>query len=214
MDLNHILDTDDAAQPLIEPPSSPPPFLPPYYVPHRKRTRAPDHEDDSTPSDGPLFSSDPPDPSIDEYFQPRRKRQYRGTWWGEIAQDTPVEPAQQRAKTGFSRNMDSGVWMGSDVTEEELRSDETIPDEEATPRQIVPRVAAPNNHQQYAWPKIKLRPDMDSSSVRKYPAIPEIGAVRQTTEDAEELSTARAIQRAQAQLHHSLDNSKEDVHLR
>jgi hypothetical protein len=124
---------DDASNSPIDFRSSPPPPLAPYIAPRQKRTRALSYRDDSTPSDGPLFSSDPPDPSVDQYFQPRRKRQYRGTWWGEVANHSPPEPAPQRTKSGFSRNMDSGIWMGSDNTDESLGSDGTVPDEELPP---------------------------------------------------------------------------------
>jgi hypothetical protein len=129
MDINLILNMDNASSPSIELRSSPPPSLAPYPAPRQKRTRSAYHQDDSTPSDGPLFSSDPPDPSVDEYFQPRRKRQYRGTWWGEVMQNGTEEPVQQRTKAAFSRNMDSGVWMGSDATEEGFGSDDTVPDD-------------------------------------------------------------------------------------
>lgn len=137
--MDRINNQEDASRPSIEPPSSPPPFLAPPVL-RRKRTRGPDTS--STPSsDGPIFSSDPPDPSVDEYFQPRRKRQYRGTWWGETTrEDAPTEPAPQRTKNTFSRNMDSGIWMGSDVTDEDFGSDGTAPDVEL-PRGDVGRVS-------------------------------------------------------------------------
>lgn len=152
--MDRIINQQDASQPSIEPPSSPPPFLAPPIL-RRKRTRVPEHTDHSTPSsDGPIFSSDPPDPSVDEYFQPRRKRQYRGTWWGETTrQDVPTEPPQQRAKNGFSRNMDSGIWMGSDVTDEGHRSDDTAPDLEL-PQEDVGRHAVPRNATQPSSPRI------------------------------------------------------------
>lgn len=151
--MDRIINQQDAAQPSIEPPSSPPPFLAPPIL-RRKRTRVPEHTDDSTPSDPPLFSSDPPDPSVDEYFQPRRKRQYRGTWWGETTrQGAPTEPPKQRVKNDFSRNMDSGIWMGSDVTDEDLRSDDTAPDVEP-PRGDVGRHAVPRNAMQPSMARI------------------------------------------------------------
>ena len=159
--LHLILTMEDASRPLIELRSSPPPSLAPHPAPRRKRTRASYHEDESTPSDGPLFSSDPPDPSVDLYIQPRRKRQYRGTWWGEVAQDSLAEPAQQRSKSGFSRNMDSGIWMGSDNTEGSFGSDNTVPDEEL-PQQVARTPAVPFS---------RILPPPEPPSIKKARAI-------------------------------------------
>jgi hypothetical protein len=92
-----------------------PPSSPPMFLPSRKRAR---DEETNTSSDPPLFSSDPPDPSIDNYTQRSRKRQYQGTWWG-----------QQVKRRPFARNFDSGIWMGSDssdVGEPYTASNETI----------------------------------------------------------------------------------------
>jgi len=82
----------------------------------RKRSHEVYHEDSNPSSDPPLFSSDPPDASVENYVQKPRKRQYRGTWWGERAK------RQHTAGRTFVRNLDSGVWMGSDS------SDDTLPD--------------------------------------------------------------------------------------
>ena len=93
----------------------------------RKRTRPSFLLEDSTPSDPALFSSDPPDPSAEHYFVPRPKKQYKGTWW-------QSEKLERRGRKTFERNMDSGVFMGSDSSYEssdavDLRSEDTIPDE-------------------------------------------------------------------------------------
>jgi hypothetical protein len=93
----------------------------------RKRTRPSFLLEDSTPSDPALFSSDPPDPSAEHYFVPRPKKQYRGTWWQNGTQE-------RRVRKAFERNMDSGVFMGSDSSYESLdirdpNSDDTIPDD-------------------------------------------------------------------------------------
>ncbi|KAJ5103769.1 hypothetical protein N7532_004298 [Penicillium argentinense] len=66
-------------------------------------------------SDQPLFSSDDiPASGLENYNAPvsssGRKRRYRGTWWGEQVQD----PKRKRADFKEKRNVDSGVWMGSD----------------------------------------------------------------------------------------------------
>jgi len=96
----------------------------------KKRARASFLADDSTPSDPALFSSDPADPSVEHYFSPRPKKQYRGTWWQN-------ENQGRKVRKSFARNMDSGVFMGSDSSYEsfdlasdaELKSDDTVPDE-------------------------------------------------------------------------------------
>lgn len=90
-------------------PSSPSQF-------HWKRSREVYHEDSNPSSDPPLFSSDPLDASVENYVQKPRKRQYRGTWWGQRAK------RQHLSSRTFVRNLDSGVWMGSDG------SDDTLPD--------------------------------------------------------------------------------------
>ncbi|KAJ5989330.1 hypothetical protein N7481_004540 [Penicillium waksmanii] len=84
----------------------------------------------SQPSSDPaLFSSDDiPASGLENYNAPvsgagGRKRRYRGTWWGEQVQD----PKRKRADFKEKRNVDSGVWMGSDesVAESLLTSEDS-----------------------------------------------------------------------------------------
>lgn len=83
----------------------------------------------SQPSSDPaLFSSDDiPASGLENYNAPvsgaGRKRRYRGTWWGEQVQD----PKRRRADFKEKRNVDSGVWMGSDesVAESLLTSEDS-----------------------------------------------------------------------------------------
>ena len=120
----------------------------------RKRTRQSFLLEDSTPSDPALFSSDPPDPSVEHYFSPRHKKQHRGTWWQR-------EPEVRKVRKAFQRNMDSGVFMGSDSSYESLdlgegpnlNSDDTVADDAAyamiqadqTPRAVRPvRISEPS----------------------------------------------------------------------
>ncbi|KAE8549637.1 hypothetical protein EYB25_008159 [Talaromyces marneffei] len=103
--------------------------LPPLRsIRHRSPAKAPEHlfrkptrlssrlSQSSLPSSDPaLFSSDDiPSSSLENYngqqIEPSRKRRYRGTWWGEMAK----EVKRKRADFKEKRNMDSGVWMGSD----------------------------------------------------------------------------------------------------
>ncbi|KAJ5795604.1 uncharacterized protein N7518_004144 [Penicillium psychrosexuale] len=70
----------------------------------------------SQPSSDPaLFSSDDiPASGLENYHATvsgaGRKRRYRGTWWGEQV----LDPKRKRADFKDKRNVDSGVWMGSD----------------------------------------------------------------------------------------------------
>jgi hypothetical protein len=75
---------------LIAPPSSPP-------VPLRSRKRTRDWDSD----DLPVFSSDPVDPSIDNFTV--SKRRHRGPWWN-----------HSQHSSSFSRNFDSGIHIPSD----------------------------------------------------------------------------------------------------
>ena len=113
----------------IDIPSSPPLPSPrclafPFTV-GRKRPR----EDYlPTSSDVPMFSSDDASISAENYLQQRNKRQYRGPWWNVPVRGTGSEPLP-RKKREFKRTVDSGVWMGSDETNEseEQLGDENVP---------------------------------------------------------------------------------------
>lgn len=84
----------------------------------------------SQPSSDPaLFSSDDiPASGLENYHAPvagaGRKRRYRGTWWGEQVAD----PKRKRADFKEKRNVDSGVWMGSDesIAESSLPSEDAL----------------------------------------------------------------------------------------
>ncbi|OOQ83077.1 Leucine Rich Repeat domain protein [Penicillium brasilianum] len=84
----------------------------------------------SQPSSDPaLFSSDDiPASGLENYHAPvagaGRKRRYRGTWWGEQVAD----PKRKRADFKEKRNVDSGVWMGSD----ESIAESSLPSEDAS----------------------------------------------------------------------------------
>ncbi|KAI9758184.1 MAG: hypothetical protein M4579_003158 [Chaenotheca gracillima] len=88
------------------------PSLPPLLLSGASRSHKRPCDDDlelCTSSDPPLFSSDDHLASTSEnYVQKRRKRQYRGTWWG-----PQVKTPLTRSKRKFQRTADSGVWLGS-----------------------------------------------------------------------------------------------------
>lgn len=81
----------------------------------RKRSRLEYEPQSTTSSDPALFSSDEPCPSAENYSAKRRKDKWRGTWWGE-----KVRGEAARENRQFKRNIDSGVWMGSEGTESSL----------------------------------------------------------------------------------------------
>lgn len=78
-------------------------------------------------SSDPIFSSDD-DPSADNYVQGRRKKQYRGPWYRQEAEDESEREftrMSQRKPRTLKRQLDSGVWMGSDGTDMDF--EETLP---------------------------------------------------------------------------------------
>ncbi|KAF7718449.1 Uncharacterized protein PECH_005932 [Penicillium ucsense] len=83
---------------------------------HKSRRFSRFDDRSSQPSSDPaLFSSDDiPASGVENYHAPvegaGRKRRYRGTWWGEQV----IDPKRKRADFKEKRNVDSGVWMGSD----------------------------------------------------------------------------------------------------
>lgn len=83
---------------------------------HKSRRLSRFDDRSSQPSSDPaLFSSDDiPASGVENYHAPiegaGRKRRYRGTWWGEQV----IDPKRKRADFKEKRNVDSGVWMGSD----------------------------------------------------------------------------------------------------
>lgn len=96
----------------------------------RKRLRSMEAPPPSTSSDPAVFSSDD-DPALDNYqAHGRRKRRYVGTWFDQqpASSDSALgdetgpnypPPRRNRAtpkpkKREFRRQLDSGVWMGTD----------------------------------------------------------------------------------------------------
>lgn len=65
-------------------------------------------------SDPPFFSSDD-DPSAENYSAShgRNKRKFRGPWYSQ----RPAESDDRKVKRTLQRQLDSGIWLGSDGTE-------------------------------------------------------------------------------------------------
>ncbi|KAL8867853.1 MAG: hypothetical protein Q9174_005386 [Haloplaca sp. 1 TL-2023] len=91
-------------------------------------------------SDAPIFSSDIMDPTEENYTaplspnendidQPPHKRYRQGTCWDSPSQGIQIVPCnspsvtRSRSKRPFKRNIDSGVWMGSDTEMEDELED-------------------------------------------------------------------------------------------
>ncbi|KAI9733295.1 MAG: hypothetical protein M1834_003379 [Cirrosporium novae-zelandiae] len=79
-------------------------------------------------SDPPLFSSDDSEPSAEDYInlpeKKRKKRTYRGGWWGNVEQED-IEAGEshqtmEKWEREFHRNLDSGVWIGSEASSVEI----------------------------------------------------------------------------------------------
>lgn len=115
-------------------PSSPPslldelptsPFLLPVYPSTRKRPAAGlvcnevQLSDYGSLSSDPIFSEDTE--SEDAAEQPRKKRLVRGPWWNHGSRVTDTGSFRRRmAKKEPLRNADSGVWMGSDASDDSM----------------------------------------------------------------------------------------------
>ncbi|KIW15260.1 hypothetical protein PV08_05305 [Exophiala spinifera] len=82
----------------------------------RKRTRAEVYDDEptlTTSSDPALFSSDEQAPGAENYTDRRRKkRTFKGSWWDRHPAREGLRKSA-RQKREFTRNFDSGIFMGS-----------------------------------------------------------------------------------------------------
>lgn len=90
----------------------------------RVRTRRSSAASAFNSSDPAVFSSDD-DPALDNYVEGRKKRKYVGTWFRQepvASSDSAFEDSHSRplpkARRSFKRQLDSGVWMGSDSTDD------------------------------------------------------------------------------------------------
>jgi len=106
-----------------EPPSSP--LLPTLgdvpFTANAGRKRL--HSDYGSLSSDPLFSEDSSELDFqDEGEQPKRKRLVKGPWW-DIGRRPRQSLRRNMMKKERFRNVDSGVWMGSDGSDESLPMD-------------------------------------------------------------------------------------------
>ncbi|KFZ14847.1 hypothetical protein V502_05873 [Pseudogymnoascus sp. VKM F-4520 (FW-2644)] len=75
-------------------------------------------------SDPPLFSSDD-DPSAENYSDPKRrqKMKYRGPWYKQEPDNSSSNQGERKGKRTLERQFDSGVWLGSDSTDDDTDYD-------------------------------------------------------------------------------------------
>ncbi|KFY35114.1 hypothetical protein V494_06195 [Pseudogymnoascus sp. VKM F-4513 (FW-928)] len=76
-------------------------------------------------SDPPLFSSDD-DPSAENYSDPKRrqKMRYRGPWYKQEPDNSASSnQGERKGKRTLERQFDSGVWLGSDSTDDDADYD-------------------------------------------------------------------------------------------
>ena len=103
-----------------EPPSSPllPTLNDVHFTANAGRKRL--HSDYGSLSSDPLFSEDASELDFkDEEEQPKRKRLFKGPWW-DVGRRPRQSLRRNMMKKERFRNVDSGVWMGSDGSDESL----------------------------------------------------------------------------------------------
>lgn len=102
----------------------------------------------SNSSDPAVFSSDD-DPHIDNYVQGRhRKKRYVGSWFQQMptSSDSTFAEAvgpQPKPNRTFERQLDSGVWMGSDELADPADDEEFDVEIEPPPRLKLPQPRNP-----------------------------------------------------------------------
>ncbi|KAM3415024.1 hypothetical protein BST61_g10161 [Cercospora zeina] len=105
-------------------PSSPP--LPPtrsssFQLPVLGKRQL--YEYDSNISSDPLFSDDTSgNEDATSYQRPKRKRMIKAKWW-ELAERRNAPDDATPKQKHYARNVDSGVWMGSDGSEDHMEHD-------------------------------------------------------------------------------------------
>jgi hypothetical protein len=113
----------------------------------RKRRQAQQSNLAYNSSDPAVFSSDD-DPALDNYVEGRRKRRYVGTWYQQdpASSDSGFgEPSARPAtktKRTLARQLDSGVFLGSDSTDsDDLMECPEVPSRPRLAQLVVPRIS-------------------------------------------------------------------------
>lgn len=120
-----------------EEPTLPPMPLGNWNTPYAKRKRSTASHLFSDSSDVPVFSSDD-DPAAENYAQGRRpKKRFAGPWFTQDQQ-----PASSSKRT-LQRQIDSGVFMGSDTSIDDILDDIPAPPTSRLPELIQPPTKPP-----------------------------------------------------------------------
>lgn len=169
----------------------------------RKRSRL--EYDLKTSSDPALFSSDDHAPTAENYASERSKKKWRGTWWGEKVKDR-ASSTSNGEKRKFTRNFDSGVWMGSEGTDASL-DDELLEELRSNDRPIVT----------LNIPTITGEQDIDSLENRA-PRLDEVGGDREHRPQSSQLGKQQAHNASlhaavEAIIDHCLEAGNESIDL-
>jgi hypothetical protein len=156
----------------------------------RKRTHPSYDDDPATSSDPALFSSDDHAPDAENYASGKRKKYtYRGSWWDHQRVNTT-----KSKKREFRRNFDSGVFMGSETSDEGLSSDSFgLEDELLRDQGQMKRGSRPS-------------PLFTIESVETTPKAKTVSRPALSAMSSEHDAVCRIVS-------HALDNGKEDIDL-
>ncbi|KAI0400943.1 hypothetical protein F4802DRAFT_609792 [Xylaria palmicola] len=121
----------------------------------------------SNSSDPAMFSSDD-DPHIDNYVNGRhRKKRYVGSWFQQMpaSSDSTFGEAsapQPKPKRPFERQLDSGVWMGSDASVD-LDEEEFPVEMDPPPESKLPQLRNPRHVPSVARNELVIRSAIDAA---------------------------------------------------
>lgn len=111
-------------------------------VPYSKRKRSTASHLFSDSSDVPVFSSDD-DPAVENYAEGRRnKKRFAGPWFRQDQQTAPY-PSEPGPKRTLQRQIDSGVFMGSDTSIDDILDHIPAPSASRLPELIQSPIKAP-----------------------------------------------------------------------
>jgi hypothetical protein len=171
----------------------------PSFLRSRKRTRF-GEDDPTTSSDPALFSSDDQPPGAENYVGGHdKKRTFKGSWWERPS--TKDETQKRLRKREFTRNFDSGIFMGSEASEELASSDSFTMEDELLRDQQEKATGTSQGHRLEPYGLDAAMQDPNHTPRTKMPPRP---AVTVPKEHEEVCAIVRQC----------LDDGKEDVDLR
>lgn len=161
----------------------------------RKRTHSDYDHEPGTSSDPATFSSDETAPGAENYASgKRKKRTFRGAWWDR--QPAKGYAKGDQKKREFTRNFDSGIFMGSE-SEEALSSDSFTLEEEFLREQE-------NVREEYQQARSAKFLSLQNSQTTPRACLAPKDIIARTTEEHQLVLDT---------IHKCLENGKEDVDL-